>query len=317
LALFGVLLNAPASPTDQFRLEGAAFHTDASIDWQASTKELPATLMVYKVVPKQFSKEIITRMLEIADFTSATMKLSADQKSMEWRYRDENGSLTRSLDIAPTMGMIHYFNTKAEAPSTTLAEGVPTYDEVDRLALDYLHKLGGDTNQLALRPCSRTSGGRSTYKKRGGDLITEETIMRGAMYSRQIDGIRINGPGGRGGLCIDFGDQAKVAKLDLNWRNLHAYQRYRVVSSKQIIRLIKAGKTKLPEQDVDLAALSRAKKLTVTKLTPYYWGEGGGAAQEFTYPFAQLAITADLGGTNKMTFDLFCPIIDADPLPGQ
>lgn len=312
-----VALAATSSPAESFRLEGEAFRPDASVAWAASMRGLPESLVVYRVVPEQFSKEIIARTLEIADFKPVTMKLSPDKRTMQWRARDENGTLIRSLDITPTAGWITYVNTKTEAPSTKAAEGVPTYDEVDKLAMDYLRQFGGDTNQLALRPCSRTNRGRSTYKKRDGDLIGEDVTERGAMYARQIDGIRVNGTGGRGGLWMDFGNHAKVARLDLNWRTLQPLQRYRTASTKEIVALIKSGKAVLPQQDVDPNAISQAKKFTITKITPYYWGEGGGAPQDEVHPFAELAVVGDLEGTNKITFDIFCPILTDKIVDGK
>lgn len=307
--LLVVALATASSPAGSLRLEGQAFHPDAAISWAAPLKGVPESFIVYKVVPKQFSKEIIARMLKIADFKPFSMKLLPDKRTMQWRARDENGTLIRSLEINPTAGWITYFNSKAEAPSTKAAEGVPSYEEVDKLAMDYLRQLGGDTNQLALSPRSRMSGGRSSYKKQGGDLIREETTMRGTMYARQIDGIRICSAGGRGGLMIDFGNHAKVGRLDLNWRTLQPGQRYRTASAKEIVALIKGGKAVLPEQNVDLNALSQARKFTITKVTPYYWGELGGESQDEVYPFAELEVKADFADANSITFTLFCPIL--------
>jgi hypothetical protein len=302
------------APAEAFQLEGARFRTDASISCTAPTKDLPQAVIIYKVLPQQFSNEIVSRMLKIADFSPAQMRLSADKKTMQWRHRDENGTLTRSLDIAPSLGAITYFNTKTEAPSSRQAEGVPSFDEVDRLALDYLGQLGCDTNQLALRPVSRTDNHRTLYKKRGGELIMDDFTSRGGMYTRKIDGLLFNGHAGRGGLWIEFGDHAKVARLDLNWRTLRPYQRYRAATSKQIIKSVRAGRATLPEQDVDPNVGSEAKKLTITQITPHYWGDAAGTDQHFVYPFAQLSVTADLEGTNKTSFDLFCPIIEGVPI---
>lgn len=299
-----------SAPADTFRLEGQAFHPSAPVTWKAAVKGLPDNFAVYKVVPKQFSKETIARILEIADFKTTSMKLTPDQKTMQWRARDKNGTLIRSLDISPTTGWITYFNGSTEAPSSQDAEGVPSYDQVDSLALDYLRQLGGDTNQLSLRPCSRTNRGRSLYKKRGGDLIREDKTMRGAMYSRQLEGIRINGSGGRGGLWIEFGNHAKLARLDLNWRSLESDMRYRTATAKEMVSRIKNGEAIVPEEDlINLNAVTKTKKLTVTKVTPYYWGGVGGADQKWVYPFAELEVNADSPEGGYVTFTLFCPIL--------
>ncbi len=75
--------------------------------------------------------------------------------------------------------------------------------------------------------------------------------------------------------------------------------------------MIKKGKAVVPfPQDADLTNLPQAKKLTITKITPYLWGEIGPAPQDFVYPFSELQVTADLGGTNILNFVLDCPVVD-------
>ena len=306
---------ALASPADSLRLEGESYQPTVRIIW-AVTNQIPQSLMIYKVIPQQFSNTAISNLLKMASFKPATMKLSSDKKTMSWRaYEDEGRRLVRSLDIAPACGYISYNDYQAAPISSTAPPvNVPTYEKVEKLTMECLRQLGGDTNQISWRPKSRTLGHRTLYNKppwKGGHETNEQIEMRGVILCRQIDGIRFCGPGGRGGISIDFGNNAKVSRLELSWRNLQPYKRYKTTSQKEIVTMIKKGKAVLPfPQDADLTDLPQAKKLTITKITPYLWGEIGPASQDFVYPFTEFQMTADLGGTNTLNFVLDCPVID-------
>jgi len=303
-----------SSPADSLRLEGEPFRPNARIVW-AATNEIPPRLMIYQVVPQQFSNELISNLLKITFFKPVNMKLSADKKTMSWRYREEDGGLVRSLDVAPSFGYINYFNTDAKKEDTKHpATGVPSYEEVEKLAVHYLQLLGGDTNQLSWKPQSRTELDSTSYDKRpwkGGHVIQQQVLMRGIMLCRQVDNIRFNSPCGRGGIFITIGSNARISDLELNWRNLQTFHLYKTVTQAKIVKFIKTGNAVVPDpENTDLTSLLQAKKLTITDIAPRYWGEVGGAPQDFVYPFAELQVTADLGGTNKINFVLNCPVID-------
>ena len=307
----GIGFSSPAGP---FRLAGEPFHPNARLVW-AATNKIPTSIMVYKVVPGQFSNEVLSNLLRITLFKPVNMNLSTDRRTLSWRYHEPDGGLVRSLDVAPGLGWIHYINTEVKRDdSNHPVTGVPGYEEVDKLAAQYLHLLGGDSNQLCWQPKWRTELDSSSYDKRpwkGGRVVQQQVLLRGVMLCREIDGIRFCGSGGgRGGIFIAFGNHAKLSDLQLNWRNLQAFQRCQTLTEDKIMKLIKAGKAVVPDpESTDLTELPNAKKLTIASLTPYYWGEIGGVQQDFVYPFAELQITADLTGTNTLTFVLDCPIL--------
>lgn len=291
---------------------GTPYHPIAPLTWSA-TNVLPPRVTVYKVVPKPFSNEVISNVVALAGISLRDLKPSSDKKTLHWR--NKGIPLTRGLTISPLTGWLEYGNSAAIAPHSisNYPVGVPTYEEVERLALKYLILLGGDTNQLSFKPQSRTDERRSRWSKSGELLMDEEVTMRGIMLARQLDGIRFNGPCGRGGISLDFGDNAQLYQLMLNWRNVEPYRQYQTATPEQILAWIKEGKAfdaGLDFSDEESAPVGGVKEITITQITPYYWGEPGGSPQEFCIPFAELKAVAHWGDTNTTVFTLHCPIID-------
>ncbi|MGO8764187.1 MAG: hypothetical protein ACLQSR_03515 [Limisphaerales bacterium] len=316
LPIFILAIANSLSFADELRLEGEPYQPAIPIVWKA-TNEIPRSLTVYRAIPRQFSNEIISNMLQIASFEPVTMELSVDKKTMSWRHYGNDGKmLLRSLDISPAYGYISHHNYQTIETSTNQAQAVPTFEQVEALALDYLQRLGGDTNELFTRSSSRTDEHRTLYDKKpwkGGHVIAEDFTMRGVMFTRQVDGIRFVGEGGRGGFSIEFGSHAAISHLELVWRNLRPDKQYATASPDEIIAMIKTGKAVVPlMQDADLDEVPQVKALTITGITPYFWGEIGGAPQDFVYPFAELQVVGKINETNTISFVLQCPILSTN-----
>ena len=284
----------------------------APVVW-AATNVLPKTVTVYKTEPQAFSESTISNILDLASFSSLGVEVSSDRKTMHWEAHDERGTLIRSLDITPSLGWVSYFDSDAQERSTNAAHGVPDTGHVKMLAARYLQRLGGDTNQLSFHPASATEQHRTLYDKKpwkGGHVILDDYTMRGIMLTRQLDGIRFNGAAVRGGIAIDFGTDARVAKLELVWRKLTPSKTCSVATQEQIMKMLKDGKGVLPsEQSADLTPLPTATRIAIRNVTFYYWGEPGGQAQDHVYPFASLEAQAQLAGTNMLPFTVECPVI--------
>jgi hypothetical protein len=297
-------------PAEALRLEGEHYKPSVPVVWDQPATNLPSSIMVYKVVPQQLSEEIFSNLLTLGSFTTKTMKLSADKKTMSWRrYEGEGARLNYSLDIAPVYGFIEYHDYVVTRNWTNTPHGVPSRQEVEKLALDYLQRLGGDTNQLSFRRHSGTEGTRSRYDKTAKKYTGESVYKRGTMYARQIDGIRFAGEGWRG-LAIDFSNDAKISSLELNWRNLQPLERRRTATKGELLSWIRDGRGVIPlTQNANLDELAQAKKLTVTGITPYYLSTTAGTPQGLMYPFAELDMVADLAGTNTLAFQIDCPIL--------
>ncbi|EEF63391.1 hypothetical protein [Pedosphaera parvula] len=144
--------------------------------------------------------------------------------------------MTRFLKLISGPGVISYCNGRAEG---TPVHGVLTFEEADRLAVDYVRQLGGDTNQLVAKPRPRIEGTTTSFDKKGGRQIGQVVNVRGLIIHRQVDSIQIHG---NDGLTIQFGNDAKVSSLELNWKNLRPQNRYKTASPDTIKSWIKAGR---------------------------------------------------------------------------
>jgi hypothetical protein len=312
-AIIATGLAAPglSYPAETFRLEGAAYRPNVPVALSQSMSNLPVSIMVYKVLPQQFSSYIFSNVLAIAGFTTKTMKLSPDKKTMSWQHI-ENGGPVRTLEMAPAYGYIHYEDYQAVKGWGGTLQGVPARADIDTLAMDYLKRLGGDTNQVCLRQRSATERRQSRFDKKLGKYGEPAVTMRGAMYARQLDGIRFLGAGGRGGFEIDFGNDAKVSSLHFDWRRLQAYKRYQTLTPDKILSQVLASKAVISDENGEIP--SSPTKLTITKITPYYMSQLSGTPEELIYPFASLDVVAQIGGTNTATFYLDCPILSTNEI---
>jgi hypothetical protein len=171
--------------------------------------------------------------------------------------------------------------------------------------------LGGDTNELSPKHRSGTERRQRRFDKKTRKYADEFVTMRGVMYARQIDGIRFLGAGGRGGFAIDFGHGTNIASLELDWRRLEPYRRYRTLSRDEITKEIMAGKAVISTENGELP--ENPNRLTIAQITPYYMSETGGKPEDFVFPIANVEIRAEMAGSNTATFYLGCPIISEEP----
>lgn len=93
----------------------------------------------------------------------------------------------------------------------------------------------------------------------------------------------------------------------MNWPSLQPFEQYDVASQLELIQFIQDGKAVMTHKN--LVNPSEIKSLTITDVTPFYWGTSAVEPQSFVYPFAQVNATANLGYTNE-DIQLYCPILD-------
>jgi hypothetical protein len=217
------------------------------------------------------------------------------------RFQDRKDNWRRRLQIVPSEGWIGYLDQwETKEP----VKNVPSEDEAAKLAIDYLFQLGIDRSQFVSKARVNPV---TVIQLHQGQESPEEVVRREVVLNRCIDGVEQT----VGSFRITFGNNAKVEAFDLSWRNLQAYESHQLATSNEIIDFIKSGQAVIPLPEFDFTQLNQAKKLTVVKITPYYWGEWPSDPQDFVCPFAQLEMTADLGGTN-FNFQLRCPILSTN-----
>ena len=273
--------------------------------WDAPTDALPNRITIYQTVPQRLSDMAISNVLAIGSFKRTDGKLSKDGKTMRWQDATKNP--TRTLEITPGLGLIRYSNNKAIADMGAAIHDVPDERATEQLALDYALRVEAATNQLAFHPRFGTDEKRSHFARDGKATYEDIVAMRGLMFSRQIDGIRFAGASGRGGFAIEFGNDAKVSKLHLNWCSLKPVSEEQTATPSKILSWVQNGSAVLSADSPSLDEPPR--RLTVKKITPLYLGGIAGESSKRIYPFALLDVVAETGNGSNMVFYLNCPII--------
>jgi hypothetical protein len=211
------------------------------------------------------------------------------------------------LEILPTFGYIKYYNGNADAKAISAVKdvpepvvGVPDLPEATRLGLKYARLLGIEVSQLATKFGTRDLDLHWIVTTRGWtDQKTkkeiDETDDFGVGFTRCIDGFPVST---FGDLEVDFGNNAKVSKLEMSWRNLQPYQLLEnFVTPEQVVKSIQSGQTPLPT--LEGWPIDEIKTLTITNATPRYNRKPGDEPMDFVVPALQLDAIIDNGKTNR------------------
>ncbi len=300
--IFVVLGTSFSSPADSFELKGVAYPpSNVEIVWKASVTNLPTGLWIYKPIPRDFSMAVISNAMAIGSFKMLDIVNPRDTNGIQFRDKKDIWESRRRLTISPAQGAIEYNSIMPSSENRKIPIGVPTEEEGIKLAWDYLFKLGIDRSQ-AMQPHARVDM-ESMFKK---DVTDWEGPYQCAVgVSRCIDGIRAYG----GNFRIVFRRRAEVESIHLSWPDLVPYECHPVANENEIINYIKNGQAVLPVPEFHFEKLAGMKRMTVTKITPYYFFEP--ASDGLFHPFAELEVNADLGNTN-FNFQLRCPILSTN-----
>lgn len=302
-----ILLTALPGWAGPMTLEDVSPHfpTNAEIVWQAPTNHLPQELPTYITVPQMFSTVTISNAMVLAAFPPKHHISAGDfhlQDGPEDRW-------SRALDITIQWGQIMYrVRTDLREP-----KGVPGGEEVAKRAWEYAAKLDIDPSELFEKPESR-----ETKNCEYGEA-TNQVCSRGTFLTRKIHGLEMRDFG----LGITFGGQAQLRGFCLLWPDLKVDAVHPLASPEQMTQSIRAHKTVLAltgDGSMDwakLKALSTARKVTITKITPYY-GEGrygeeatdNGPKREIS-PLAEMEVMAELEHSN-LTVRMLGPILARD-----
>jgi len=153
-------------------------------------------------------------------------------------------------------------------------------------------------------------------------FVKTNAASNGVSFPRHIDGIRF--PDETEGFSIQrYGKERKLRFFMLTLPKLQRTTNGLTASPQEIIACIRAFKTPVmpsgeePDYFASAKAVAKAKKLTITKLTPYY-GEGvyGEEPPEnrrprWVTPVAYLEATAGFGSSNAAV-RLYAPILSSD-----
>ena len=281
------------------------------IIWRVPTNHWPTTLWTYKIVPHTFAPPVISNLMNLGAFTMANLTNVEKQppfKDKQLLYF-ANSERTRYLGIFPPYGWIYYKDRKAGLGAKKQAAGVPGEEAAYQLALEYLRLFGIDRSQLATKGDStalrvfKEVEHHGWFDKAKGTNV-EDVSLRGVFFPRRIDGIDFSGIGPLGGVHISFGNDRKIADLEIVWKGLEPFELHHTFNSEQMINEIRNGQAKWQSPPPNPQGI---KKITITEAMLFYRGIEGDSEEKFIGPFAVLATSVDYGYTNQIA-NLECPM---------
>jgi hypothetical protein len=282
----------------------AAAFESVEIAWTATTNGWPQSLWVYQVRPQVFSDAVISNLMAIGAFTLKHRARTPSEYVSDPKAIFFGRQGVKYLGIYPTLGFIDYHDSSAQARMTEPVMGVPNEKETTLLGSKYLRLLEIDPSQLAAKPGTSNldlhweKGTREYLDKASGKPITE-TNNYGVLFLRRIDGFNVRGYGRGGGVRVSFGNNDKVANLQVCWRNLKRYELRNFPSPGQITHELKSGHIALhPLSDASGKGQrfsERPEKLEITKAVILYDGKYQDEPMDFVCPYAYCEATAYVG----------------------
>ena len=257
---------------------------------------------------------IISNAMAIGHFTMKDMSRGSHpilkDKHLIYFFNTNELNLPRFLFIAPTLGAMEY---NSRRHNNAHVEDVPTADGAEKMAEDVLFQLGVDRSLV----CNPKTGYDETsikfkYNRQTHQLVqpgTTNVTLRGVAFRRRIDGILESSA-----WCflIHFRSHGEIEDFSFMWRNLLPQESHCVLTLDEIVKIIKSGKAVLPPQFCDTSDVDKATRLTINKITPYYYNGTGKESLDLMYPYAEMEVSADLSPTNSRLFYLQCPILSTN-----
>ena len=295
----------------------ASTFTNTEIVWQVPSNALPKTLWVYhRLLPHVFAASVISNAVVLGSLEKRGFpKPSTNDFFISQEVPpDWPAPVPTLLGIVPKDAYL-YYSVASYAPLSP--QDIPNDKAIMSLARQ-------DAPRLNLTPAELTQSRIYTH---WSDTDASRSVCgRGVFFPRQLDGISFfsaddNGDGAEG-FSIEFGGHGKVQAFSVRWSEVEHYKNERTASLDEITRCIRAHKTIVmpnfqPDDFIQLRNLAATKKLTITKVTPYY-GEGlfgdvptNDVPYGFATPFAKLDAVADFG-TSNVTVRLLSPIIASE-----
>jgi hypothetical protein len=313
--------SASADPLTWQELSAHLF-TNTAIVWQAPTNKLPKSFWIYqRKLPHVFSATVISNAVVLGSLQGKGFPKPSTNDFFIPEDKGPNypGALATIFGIRPGDANMYYSVPNYGAGSD---KKIPSDETIAARAWKYAPQLGLDPAQLVQERiythlCDSDRNGQ----------VTNHVCGRGVFLSRQLDGISFfsadNEGSGAEGFSIEFGSRGETRFFSLRWSMVKRYENQQTANPQDIIRCIQAHKTfVLPTPDEEdyfarLKKLAGAKKLTITKITPYY-GEGvfgevptNDVPCEFATPFTELEAVADFGNSHA-TVRLISPIIASE-----
>jgi hypothetical protein len=291
--------SAPANPPTVEELWSHLF-TNGPIIWQAPSNKLPKSFWIYKKMPRVFSTTTISNAIILASFQDKGFPKPSRYRTTLWANHIDGEPMPPNFSIWLEQGQIS-FSLGDRAPESQ--EEIWTNQNAVERAWNCLSQLGVDRTQFV----KTNVAGSGAW---------------GIFFPRQIDGIQFYDES-EGFSFQQFGKEGKIRCFWLALPNLKREKQGQSANPQQIIACIRAHKAfEMPNGEEEnyfdrLKILASAKKLTITKIMPYYsegiFGEvpTNDVPPEFVTPIAELEAVADFGNSNA-TVRLLSPILSSE-----
>lgn len=295
--------------------------TNTTIVWQAPTGDLPKSFWVYhRNLPRIFSTTVISNAIVLGSL-----------QSKGFPKPSTNTTCIEAEPPCPCLNVCNFFINPGEASmsfeSPNYKDGspdsIPGDSDIAKRAWECVPQLGLDPKELV----QKSFFTHTYYIDRTGKETTNFVCGRGIFLSRRLDGVAFFSADDSGsdteGFSLELGRHGQIRLFNLRWSDIDRDESHQTASPEQTIQCIKSHVAivlpAIDEQDyfARLRTLASAKKLTITKITPYY-GEGdfgevptNNVPCKFVTPLAELDAVADLGSSN-VTLRLVSPILSSE-----
>ena len=283
---------------------------NVEIVWKLQTNRVPSAMKVYRVVPTKFSIHFITNLIAMGGFKEPETVKNALVPAL--RGKDaiwEEVPAQKTITLSPRRGKAQFFNTSRIPLPGEAEHGLPSVGQALQLAVQTARTLGINIADLARSLDSDEFLVRKDKRERGGPVsgkYTKRDIALGIYLYRAFDQIPVYGNGNCGGLYVNFGNDARIAEIDLSWRTVEAKATRRTADRDQIAKWIKEGKAYFPDEDVDPVKVQR---LIIRDMVAHYRGFATEQEQAMVVPMVVIQATAE-SKDRTTPIMLFCPIVE-------
>jgi hypothetical protein len=284
-----------------------------NVQWAAPTNALPSTVVVFEIVADSHPEATFSNLMTIGGFrpSDAVKGFDPDTPLPKGTYGFRAADDRRAPVYSPRQGRIDFDDESAfHGPGTDeKVEEVPNEATVLELALRLLPLLGISTNDMV----KNTSGGLRCVFPTGSWGHTDKDTrvhQRGVGFTRSLDGKEVDG---QRAVFMEFGNNAKLGKLEVRWCAWRPKGSYPVAQPIQILQWIKEGRAMVLSlagpTDARYVRVADIRKLSITSIQPRYPYIEEDTPTKYVYPYAYLAATAEFEMDDTEQVFLYCPLI--------